>query len=134
MKNPYLLVTISLIALLAACSDPRPPEKIVAERAQARWDFLVARDFQEAWAYHTPGFRARNPHQIYGREMADRPIRWDSAEVVDTDCGEEECIVRVEVRYTAVGAPGNLADLQSDRRISEQWLRMGGEWWISLEQ
>jgi len=57
MKALNFLMMIGMIALLAACSDPRPAAEVVEERAQARWEAMVARDFQTAWEYYTPGYR-----------------------------------------------------------------------------
>lgn len=132
MKTRYLSFAIGAIALLAACGASRPPEEIVSERAQARWDALVSQDYETAWSFHSPGFRAQNSAEVYADEMSRRPIRWDSARVLGVECEEDECAVEVLIGYTAVGAPGPLADVRSERPIKESWIRLDGEWWVSV--
>lgn len=125
-------VTVMLAAALAACSPDRPPEEVVAERAQARWDAMVAREFETAWGYYTPGFREKTEAAVFRVQMSQRPIRWDSAAVTSTECAEEDkCEVAARVGYTAVGAPGQLAGMQNERTIRETWIRLDGQWWYT---
>lgn len=133
--SKYLRISFAGLAMLAlgACSGPdRPPEEVVGERAQARWDAVVAREFESAWAYYTPGFRDKSDAATFRVEMNQRPIRWDSAEVTEVDCSQEDkCEVAARIGYTAVGAPGQLAGMQNERTIRETWLRIGGDWWYT---
>ena len=135
MKINNLFIVIGLSFLLSACSEPRAPEDIVAERAQARWDALIAKDFDQAWSYYSPGFRAQNPASSFAGTMQSRPIRWDSAEIRSVECAEAgTCTVVVSVAYTAIGAPGPLADMQNERPLNETWVELEGEWWYSYKE
>ena len=53
-----LLATATLA--LAACAglQPKTPEDVVRERSEARWDALIKRDFDKAWEYTQPAYRA----------------------------------------------------------------------------
>ena len=132
-KTPTSIAIATLALLAAACSQPdRPPEDVVAERAQARWDAMVAQEFQRAWEYYSPGFREKTEPAVFEVQMAQRPVRWDSAEVTSVDCAEEDkCEVSTRIAYTAVGAPGQLAGMQNERSTSETWIRIDEEWWYT---
>ncbi len=133
LKTSRTIAVAALALLLAACSKPdRPPEDVVAERAQARWDAMVAQEFQRAWEYYSPGFREQTEPAVFEVQMSQRPVRWDSAELVEVECPQpEKCTARFRVGYTAVGAPGQLAGLQNERSIRETWVRLQDEWWYS---
>ena len=135
MKAVNLLMLTGLIALLAACSDPRPAAEVVEERAQARWEAMVARDFQAAWEYYTPGYREQMTAAEFEGEMARRPVKWTAAEVFAVDCPEDEprCEVRVRVDYQAQAAVPGVGMLQSKSGVTEIWLQIGGEWWYSAD-
>jgi hypothetical protein len=122
-----------LVLLMAACSEPvRPPEEIVTERAQARWDAMVAGEFERAWEYYSPGFREKTEPALFDVQMSQRPIRWDSAEVIGVDCAEEaRCEITARIGYTAVGAPGQLAGMQNERSAQETWIRLDDQWWYA---
>lgn len=135
MKAVNLLMMTGLIALLSACSDPRPPAEVVEERAQARWDAMVARDFQAAWEYYTPGYREQITAAEFEGEMAGRPVKWTGAEVFEVDCAEDEprCEVRVRVDYEARAAVPGVGTLRSQSGVTEIWLQIGGDWWYSAD-
>jgi len=135
MKALNFLMMIGMIALLAACSDPRPAAEVVEERAQARWEAMVARDFQTAWEYYTPGYREQTTAAEFEGEMARRPVQWTAAEVFEVNCAETEpsCEVRVRVDYQAQAAVPGVGMLKSKSGVTEIWLQIGGEWWYSAD-
>jgi len=135
MKAAKILTMMGMIALLAACSDPRPPAEVVEERAQARWQAMVARDFQGAWEYYTPGFREQMTAVEFEGEMARRPVQWTDAEVFEVNCADDEprCEVRVRVDYQAQAAVPGVGMLKSKSGVTEIWLQIGGEWWYSAD-
>lgn len=127
---------IAALALLAAgCSrePPPPPEEVVAERAAARWSALVAREFETAWNYYTPGFREQMPAADFAAEMARRPVKWTDSEILDTACAENEpkCVVRARVAYEAPPILPGVGTLSSRSTVTETWLQIGDQWWYS---
>ena len=131
MKNIKLLLSFGAVALLAACSDPRPPEEIVAERAQARWDALVKQEFEAAWEYMTPGFREHTDSRDYYVEMRGRSVQWTGAEVESVACEEGRCEVAVTVGYRIPVGPAQLSGMESERRLRETWIGIDGKWWYA---
>lgn len=120
--------------LLAACAGPggrAPAEVSVEERAQERWDYLVEREFGNAWNLHSPGFRETTPRDEFERDMRRRPIRWLVAEVRSAECEGDRCDVRVAVTYQAIAAPAGQRRIRMTRNIDETWIRLDGQWWFS---
>jgi len=133
MKNSNLLIIVAAIAVLAACSDNRTPEEIVADRAQARWDAMVEGDFEKVWEFFSPGFRDQSSRSVFAVDYARRPMRWDSARVVSVDCQDRRCETETEVSYTVTGGPGTLAGMQNTRSVDNVWIEIDGQWWYSSD-
>lgn len=77
--------------LLAGCvslSDA-PPEEIVARRAQARWDAVIANDWKTAWNYTTPAFRARFTAENYAGLIGGH-VQRNGVEVLKVACTRPE--------------------------------------------
>ena len=120
------------IFLLAACAPELPPEDAVENRAQQRWDALIAFNPNEAWEFYTPGFRSSHPQRSFAQDMSRRPIRWLEAEVTEVLCEEEDlCTAWVEVKYDAPGAPPTMRGVELRRAVEETWLRIDGQWWYA---
>lgn len=136
MNIRILCCILGTAALLVACSEPEPPRaptEIVAERAQARWDAMVRREFETAWQYYAPGFRQQLPAEAFAGEMAIRPLKWTAAEILEVDCPEKapRCEVRARVDYQVpAGLPG-VGTLKSKAGVKEIWLQIDGKWWYS---
>jgi len=128
------LCALVMLAFAGCGGEPRAPEEIVAERAQARWDALIERDFELARSYYSPGFRAQNTASGFASAMQGRPVRWDDARVDMVDCSRDKCTVKVNVTYTAIAAPGHLADMQNTRPLNETWIELDSEWWYSYQE
>ena len=124
-----VLTAFLLVVLLVGCRSEGPTETL-EERAQARWDLVLARDFEAAWEYLTPGYRQTTNRFDYARDMAGRPLRLLSAEVVGTECEEDLCKINVLVGYRAVGAPAGMGQMRLSREIEETWIWLDGAWWF----
>ena len=78
------LRVLLLVAVLASAGcavlDNRPPEQVVAERAQAWADALLDSDLEGAWALTSPGFREHTAPEGYFRYIAGAG-RWTGAEL-----------------------------------------------------
>jgi hypothetical protein len=105
-----------------------PAETAVAERAQARIGYLMAGDYDSAYAYATPGYRSVENVGRYGTRWAGTNM-WQSAEVQSVVCegpsGDLDlCKVVMAVDYLAVKHGVN------QTLLIEQWVLIDGQWYI----
>jgi len=117
------------MAVAAGCASigagSRPAEQVVLERAQARWNALVDRDFGAAYAYLTSGYRAVVPLAAYRRQTTG-PAQWESAKAQSAKCEPARCIVAVEITFR-IGLPGHADRVQSSF-VDETWVLEDGQW------
>lgn len=135
MKFRVAVLAVLAAALLAGCADNRPPEEIVAERAQARWDALVAGDYAAARAYYTPGFRETSTAEEFAAEMSARPVKWTAAEVFEVTCESDaaRCEARSRVRYSTPAVMPGVGPMKSVSGSTETWIQIDGDWWYTPE-
>lgn len=114
---------------LAGCASVQPQknEDIVAQRATARWAALLAGDFERAYHFASPSYRAAVTATAY-RAKFGRAVRWLDAQVGSVTCTEEVCEVRVRLKSEVVlGAVKSGAPIQTE--VVEKWIRETGDWW-----
>jgi len=118
------------VAVAAGCASigagSRPAEQVVLERAQARWNALVERDWNAAYPYLTPAYRAVVPLKRYGNQFTG-PVQWESAKAQSAACEEKRCTVKVEITFRAL-LPGHM-DRVSSTYLDETWVLEDGEWY-----
>lgn len=131
MKTMNWLGAAALLAALAACQPSRTPEEIVAERAQQRWDRVVASDFEGEYDFRPPGYRQSTSRINHVVRMSRRRISWLDARVQSVSCEAERCEAEVLVHYRADGAPGVLSGMENTRPVREIWIQVDGQWWYS---
>jgi hypothetical protein len=119
---------ICLAAGIAGCAAPeagravpQSAESIVGERAQARWNALIAAKLPEAYQFYSPASR-----DVMGYEDFIRSIKlgfWKSAQVEKVVCGgTDACEAQVSIEYSYKGTLVKTP-------ISETWIRKDGTWW-----
>ena len=100
------------------------PEEIVAERAQKRWDALVAGDAEKAYAYLSPASRQIRSLAAYTGSL--KLGFWKAAKVERVVCPEPGlCEVHLVIEYVqgfAVASPAR-----------ESWAQTEGQWWYVLK-
>jgi len=130
MKTLRLASLAAALALVAGCaSTPSTPQQTLEERAQARWDHLVAGEAELALEYYTPGFRDITSAVDYTIWVRNRPVRWTGAEVKDSSCeSEDRCTVVVNVAYRVPGGPPGINAMRMARDIEETWIRIDDDW------
>lgn len=118
---------VLMISALTACTTPEPVS--VEERAQQRWDHVVAREFEQAYEFFSPGYRETTPLHEYMIDVLTRPVRWVNAEVIGASCLEDVCRLSVEVTVQPVIGPGHFRQQRPTQTIEERWVRIDGVWW-----
>ncbi len=128
----WCLGSLALVAFLVtagAWATEKPAEKPageqVGQRAVQRWQALIAGDFQKAYTYLSPGYRAVTPYGAY-RGHFGQAVAWTGVALKTVRCEKNVCDVNVDIEYRALGRikmPGNAL-------LREKWVRASGDWWL----
>jgi hypothetical protein len=136
MRN-FVLFSVAAAALsLTACTPSEPPEPertdsdTVTERAQARWNALIAGEYETGYAFYTPGYREQTSVVDFTIDMRGRPVQWVAAEVISADCDGDRCEVETELEYRVPSAPAQMSGMGNRRPIEETWIRIDDSWWF----
>ncbi len=128
------IATVLGLLLLAACASMKPAEQVVGERAVARWDALIKGDYAAAYQYLSPGFRSSVSAEQYEKSFIYKKIKWTSAKLIESNCAEKTCKVRISLGYTAYGALPGVKTFSSKEPIDESWVLSHGSWYILPEK
>ena len=118
----------ALLALgLAGCagisvdSSPQAKQRLVAERAQARWQVLMKGDVEGAYQFLSAGSKAVTSLDLYKAKI--RPGMWREAKVEKVECEAEICKVSMQITYDAKRMRG----IQTP--LDESWIIENGSAW-----
>jgi hypothetical protein len=84
-------------ASLNADSAPEAKQKVVAERAEARWQALMKGDLDAAYAFLSPASKKATPLKDYAKTI--KPGMWRQVKVDKVDCEAEICKAQLSVTY-----------------------------------
>lgn len=124
--SSWIIMMGMLCLMQAGCAmlGTRSSEDAVRERAQAYWDAVIAGEWEKAYGYATPGFRASV--DLFGfRSRVSGQVKLKSAEVVSVSCKDTICeaTMRIGVQPLQKGYPETRTDL------TERWVQEDGDWW-----
>lgn len=126
---PALLLASLVLGGCASLDIGKTPEQIVAERAAARWNAIIASKWEDAYAYATPGYRAAISLEAFQGRTSNGAIRRQGAEVVKVACEQaDRCVATVRLAYKPLMP--NFPVMHTD--IDERWIDEGGHWCIHL--
>jgi hypothetical protein len=114
------------IAAGGASATPQD-EQAVRKRAEQRWQALIAGKFEDAWAMHSPGWRAVNPYADWRSSMG-TSIKWLAARSTQAVC-EGTPAERCTVSMMITSQPVAIKDVPRETGLIEAWVRSGGQWW-----
>lgn len=117
------LALFGMVAVAGCATVPATPEQIVMRRASERWESLLARDTDRAYAMLTPAFRQLTTPDQY--RIARKDGRWVAAKVLDVNCVENTCKANVRIDFTLPG--GQIGTTHMD----ENWINEQGSWWFA---
>ena len=124
---------LCLLMLGACATSPAARDKVIQERAQARWDALLARDYATAYEYLSPGYRSATSATDFEIAFRSRRLQYLSAEYQGHDCEESACTVRMKLGYKIVRPVAGLPEWNSNSVVQERWINSGGKWWYLPE-
>lgn len=103
----------------------------LGSRAEGRWTALIAGDFEKAYAFETPAYRALYSFSQY-RSIYGTGLRWQQARVVKVDRqAPEVAMVTLEVDYSFQVSGQGMMDQR--KVITETWLWVDGQWWHQVQ-
>lgn len=124
------VILILAVTVLAACATaPRQPEGVVVERAQARWDAILERDYDAAYAMYSPGYRSATSRTDFEIELRSRRISWTSATYREHSCEGEVCTVIFDIKYVAPRPAPGISKWDGRSSAEETWIQDSGQWW-----
>ena len=112
------------VAVLGGCAmlDARPPEEVVKERAQQRWDAMVKSDFKAAYQFLSPGSRALTSAEAYASGL--KTGFWKTAAVDRVICQKADvCDAVMAIEYDFRGS-------RIKTPLKETWIKEGSSWWF----
>lgn len=99
-------------------------EAAVAERAKARWEALIRRDYEGAYAYFSPS--SREATTVAKFEAAIRAIEYRAVAIEKVECVAEVCKVMLKVTYDF--PPAKATGVVT--LLDESWIIDRGQAWF----
>lgn len=134
--------TVAAALLMSGCAALRAPDDIskatpdwleaqkplIAERAEARWKALIAGDFDTAYRFFSPEYRAVFSLQQF-RAKFGTAVVWNFARAKSVKYDDSNVAhVLIQVEYEA---PVGLQSVKGVREMAEKWLySTESEWYI----
>jgi len=128
------VLMVSLLALSACATSPAARDKDIQERAEARWEALLARDYATSYAYLSPGYRSTTSVTDFEIGVRARRVQYISAEYKAHSCDETVCMVQMLVGYRVVRPVAGVPEWKSTSLLEERWIYTNGEWWFLPEK
>jgi hypothetical protein len=125
------LALLCSLLLLSACATTAPKAASIQERANARWEALLTGDLATAYEYLTPGIRSSVSSIQYQRSILIQPVRWTSADYIDSVCEEMTCKVTISIGFTVYGAVPGVKSFKNTKKVEESWVLVDDQWYFS---
>ena len=141
MKVHQSVTPFLFLGFLVGCAASGPvvptmtPQEVISGHAEERWSYLIERKPDLAWSFLTPGYRATHDAADYARNMGNRPVMWQKAEVQDVTCDDEvvSCAVSVRITYRIRSSLPGVGEIESSANVQERWLKLEGNWYMLPE-
>jgi hypothetical protein len=127
---------VVVFGLLAGCAgvgglsgdaSPEVKRDVVAQRAKARWDRLIASDLAGAYEYMSPASRATTPLDLY--KAKHKVGLYRSVKVDDVHCEADTCTVDLSLTYDYKGK-GMKEPMEITTPLTEKWIISQGQAWF----
>ena len=129
----FRITLIAAMVLASGCAifDNRPPEQVVADRAQERVNLLMRGDFEKAYRYATPGYRATNTVDQYAADFGGVSM-WLEAEVGEVNCPLLEEVLVCDVVTLISYNPPRMGYVQTTQ-VPERWIKVENGWYLVVK-
>ena len=108
---------------------------ILEQRVRERYQALIARDFEKAWQYTSPSYRAIFSKQLYARKFSYAiDLELTGVEIVnyDSDAAVASVVVRVMSKPTKQTSTASFLIGTTPRSLGEKWVFSQDQWWFSV--
>jgi len=122
------LLLIAVVALAACATVPSGQDPLV-ERAQARWDAIIASDYDAAYALYSPGYRSATSRADFEIGLRTKRVNWTAAKYREHQCQGEVCTVTFDIEYTAPRPVPGAGKWDGRSSVEETWIQASGQWW-----
>ena len=131
------VLLVSLGLSVGCASGPKwddAQRSILEQRVRERYQALVARDYNKAWEYSTPNYRAVFSKQLYVKKFSYAlDLELTGVEVVnyDSDAAVASVVVRVMSKPTKQTSSASVGVGAIPFGRGERWIFANGQWWFS---
>lgn len=103
---------------------------IVKERAKARWEALIKKDWDVAYQYELPAYRQTHDANQFRAKFGSK-LQWQHIEFKNALIVQEHktADVKLNLSYQLLLADG--VPMDNDIEINERWVKQDGDWWIA---
>jgi hypothetical protein len=127
MRFPFVVLVSASVAACATLRADSPAEekvKVVTERANARWQAIIRKDFDAAYEYLSPTSRQTVTRAGF-KAIASR-LQYKGVEIKEVACEAATCKVKLELTYDVPMR----AQVQGVRTpLDESWVIDNGQAW-----
>ena len=126
------IVMVCSLILLSACATSTGvrTERLIEERATARWEAIFSGNLAGAYEYLTPAYRTSVSSLQYQRSILLKRVAWTSAKYMDSKCEETTCKVRFDVGFAVSGVLPGVKSFNGTQIIEESWVLVDGQWYF----
>jgi hypothetical protein len=116
-------------AMLAGCASmATTPELAVRQRATEHWKARQASDYDKAYTFMPPSYRAVTPLETYKRGFGGA-VQLKDAQVEQVVCETgDKCVATTRLEAKVVLARANTPPIVT--YYEEVWVRENGQWWL----
>jgi hypothetical protein len=122
---------LPMAVLLVACDTDSQrqavPEERVQARAEARWQALLAGEYEQAYGFLAPGFRSRVTLDSYRGRFKGK-TQWLEAQFKGVDCDQDVCEAKFAAKYRFLGVPP-FPPVEGETEEAEKWVFTQDDWW-----
>ena len=123
-----------VISLVSACASTPSKGTDINQLAQARWDAVLAGDWDTAYGYYSPGYRSSKSRVDFEIAMRLRRVQWTSAEVQESSCTTDTCTVDTKLGFQIASPVPGVSNWKNTTVVAERWVRSDGQWWFVPEE
>lgn len=108
-------------------------QALLEQRVTARWDALIRRDFETAYSFTSPSYRALFPLNAFKSQFGES-ADWRRIEVVKVDFkGEDAATVGINLYFGYHHSGAEKSEFEIKTYVQEPWVSVDGQWWYVMK-